>query len=235
MEDGSGPISPGGRGSGLLNTLTLILLSLTIIMLLYFVIILAAPTLPLNPLPPIALLDTPTPPGSPTPTLPPTWTSTPEQIYSPTPRRPTATPTATSTARPTRTPIPTDTPTPSVTPTPTVNVCDTLKLLGPPPGQKYFQYDIVTLTWTFGRTLGPDEHFDVLLDPPAGSMGSIGWADESNPKNKDCGAFCEYDLGTYGVYPGGRFNWTIAVIRTDKDRKVVAQVCKPPDPYFFLH
>ena len=66
-------------------------------------------------------------------------------------------------------------------------------------------------------------------------MASIGWADQADPKNKNCGAFCEFKFGVFGIYPGGRFNWTIGLIRADKNGKVVANVCKAPDPYFFEH
>ncbi len=144
------------------------------------------------------------------PTLPPTWTPTPAQTIKPTPTRPTATPTPSRTPRPTRTPLPTDTPTPSVTPTPTEDLCKSLVLLGPPPAQKYNQYDVPTLVWKFGRVLGPNEHFDVLLDPPGSGMGSVGWADRSDPKNKDCTTYCEFPVAMYQIYPGGRFNWTVA-------------------------
>ncbi len=219
-----------------LDRLTLLLLGFSIFVMLCYIWIFFVPNVIFNPLQPYTLaLSTLAPSLTLGPTLPPTWTPTPAAVYSPTPTRPTGTPTRTNTARPTRTPLPTETPTPSITPTPTENVCNTLKLLGPPPGQKYNQYDAVTITWTFGRALAADEHFDVLLDPPGSGMGSIGWADEADPKNKNCGAYCQYQFGVFGIYPGGRFNWTIGVIRVNKDRKVIANVCSPPTPYFFDH
>jgi hypothetical protein len=219
-----------------LNRLSLLLLGLTIFMILCYGVILIKPDVPFNPFQPYQIaLATLAPSLTPVPTFPATWTPTPAQTIAPTPTRPTQTPTQTRTPRPTRTPLPTETPTPSITPTPTEDVCKTLKLLGPPPGQHYAQYDPVTLTWTFGRALAANEHFDVLLDPPGSGMGSIAWADEADPKNKNCGAYCEFQFGVYGVYPGGRFNWTIGVIRVTKDGKVAGQVCKPPDPYFFEH
>jgi len=223
------------RSSGL-DRLALILIGLTVFTLLCYLAIFIKPDLPFNPLPPyVAQLVTFAPTPTEGPTLPATWTATPVRTAPPSPTRVTATATPTRTPRPTRTPLPTETPTPSITPSPTENVCDTLKLMGPPPGQKYAQYDPVSITWTFGRALGPNEHFDVLLDPPGSGMQSIGWADEVDPKNKNCGAYCEFQFGVWGIYPGGRFLWTVAVIRADKDGKVLGQVCPPPDPYFFEH
>jgi hypothetical protein len=201
--------------SRLLDRFTLLLLGLTIFALLFFSVILIAPGVFFNPFPPYTLaLATLAPTPTVGPTLPPTWTAT---------------------APVTRTPLPTETPTPTVTPTATEDMCKSLKLLGPPPGQHYAQYDPVTVTWVFGRALAANEHFDVLLDPPGSGMSSIGWADEADPKNKNCGAFCEFQFGVWGIYPGGRFNWTIGLIRVNKEGKVIANVCPPPDPYFFEH
>ncbi len=229
--------SAAGRSkSRALDRLTLLLLGLSIFMVLCYLVIFLIPTVPFNPWQPYTLaLSTIAPTPTPAPTLPPTWTPTPAQTIKPTTTRPTDTPEPTRTLRPTRTPLPTDTPTPTITPTPTEDVCKSLKLLGPPPATHYNQYDPVTLTWTFGRALAADEHFDVLLDPPGSGMSSIGWADVSDPKNKNCGAYCQFGFGVYQVYPGGKFLWTIAVIRANKDGKVVANVCRPPDPYFFEH
>jgi hypothetical protein len=235
MAEDKAPTHSVDRRSRAYNTLALALLFLTIFVALCYTLILFVPTVFFNPFPPIqTVAAVPVAMGTPTPTLPPTWTPTP-QTPSPTPTvpRPTPTTSKTPTRPPTRTPLPTDTPTPSITPTPTEDVCKSLQLLGPPPGQQYSQYDNAHLTWRFARPLAADEHFDVLLDPPGSGMGSIAWADEADPKNKDCGSYCEFTVGL-GVYPGGRFNWTIGVIRVNKDRKVVAQVCKPPDPYFFM-
>jgi hypothetical protein len=216
--------------------LTLLLLGLTIFTVLFCAWILINPDVAFNPFKPYTLaLSTLAPTPTVAPTLPATWTATPAVTYAPTPTRPTLTATPTRTLRPTRTPLPTETPTPTVTPTATEDMCKTLKLLGPPPAQHYAQYDPVTVTWVFGRALAANEHFDVLLDPPGSGMASIGWADEANPKNKNCGAFCEFQFGVWGIYPGGRFNWTIGLIRVDKAGKVVANVCPPPDPYFFEH
>jgi hypothetical protein len=216
--------------------LTLLLLGLTIFTVLFCAWIQINPDVAFNPFKPYTLaLSTLAPTPTIAPTLPATWTATPAVTYAPTPTHPTLTPTPTRTLRPTRTPLPTETPTPTVTPTPTEDMCKTLKLLGPPPGQHYAQYDPVTVTWVFGRALAANEHFDVLLDPPGSGMASIGWADEAEPKNKNCGAFCEFQFGVWGIYPGGRFNWTIGLIRADKAGKVVANVCPPPDPYFFEH
>ena len=222
--------------SRLLNRLALLFLGLTIVMVLCYGMIFFVPNVIFNPFPPYDLaLITLEPTATPAPTEIPTWTPTPPVTIPPSPTRPTETPTRTRTPRPTRTPLPTETPTPSITPSPTEDTCKTLKLMGPPPGQHYAQYDPVSLTWTFGRALAPNEHFDVLLDPPGSGMGSVGWADEANPANKNCGAYCEFQLGVYGIYPGGRFNWTIGIIRVDKDRKVIGNVCPPPTPYFFEH
>ena len=219
-----------------LDRLSLLLLGLTIFMLLCYGLIFISPNVIFNPFKPYELsMSTLAPSHTVGPTLPPTWTPTPLTTVAPSPTRPTVTATVTRTPRPTRTPLPTETPTPTITPTPTEDACKSLKLMGPPPGQHYAQYDPVTLTWTFGRALAADEHFDVLLDPPGSGFQSIGWADETNPKNKNCGSFCEFQFGVWGIYPGGRFNWTVGIIRVNKDRKVIAQVCKAPDPYFFEH
>ncbi|HJW83853.1 MAG TPA: hypothetical protein VJ754_06070 [Anaerolineae bacterium] len=222
------------RAARLFNLLTLLFLGLTAVVALWYAGILIAPDSFLNPLRPLPqiVIVTPTPVGTPTQTRPPTWTPSPT-APTPTPR-PSATPSATSTRRPTRTPLPTSTPTPSITPTPTEDVCKTLKLLGPPPGQKFFQYDTPILTWTFGRALAPDEHFDVLIDPPGASRGSVGWADEADPKNKNCGAFCQYRIGLEGIYSGGTFYWTVEIIRVNRDRKVLGTVCPAPEPYMFI-
>jgi hypothetical protein len=218
----------------LYNTLALVLLGLTIFMVLCYGTIFLAPTVFFNPLPPYnQALSTIAPTSTPAPTLPPTWTATPAQTIKPSPTRPTLTPTLTRTPRPTRTPLPTDTPTPSITPTPTEDLCKSLVLLGPPPAQKYNAYDIPTLVWRFGRPLGPNEHWDVLLDPPGSGLGSIAWADRVDPKNKDCTVYCEHKVAITDIYPGGRFNWTIELIRTDKNDKVLGVVCPAPDKFFF--
>lgn len=235
MTQDSGPAKTGKSNSRMLDRLSLGLLGLTIFMLLCYGVIFIAPGVFFNPLPPysqtlVVIAPTPTLVS----TLPATWTATPAVTVPPSPTRPTSTLKPTSTRLPTRTPLPTDTPTPSVTPTPTEDVCKSLVLLGPPPATKYNQYDTVTLVWKFGRPLAANEHFDVLLDPPGSGLGSIGWAD-NDPKNKDCTTYCEYQFGVNGVYPGGRFLWTIAVIRPDKKAGTFTAVCKAPAPYFFEH
>ena len=219
------------RGAQTFNTLTMVFLGLTVVIAAAYAILFVAGPIG-GPLTPEIVVVTPTPIGTLTVTRPPTWTPT--VPPSPTSTRPTPTHTPTRTPRPTRTPLPTDTPTPSVTPTPTEDVCKTLELLGPPPGQKFFQYDVPVLVWTFGRPLQPNEHFDLLLDPPGAGEGSIAWADEAEPKNKNCSPFCEYQVGLNGVYSGGRFLWTVAVIRAGADRRVLGTVCSAPEPYFFL-
>lgn len=223
------------RSERLLNSLTLVFMTLTGIIAAYYVLTFIWPTNPLNPFAPpdqqLVLIVTPTPQGTPTFTPPPTWTITPT---APTPTtRPTSTTRPTITPRPTRTPLPTETETPTETPTATEDICSSLELLGPPPGQKFFQYDIVSLTWKFGRPLEPNEHFDVLLDPPGAGQGSIAWADKSNPANKNCGAFCEYQTGLNGIYSGGRFMWTIAIVRANANDQVTGTVCPAPEPFFF--
>lgn len=222
------------RGARLLNRLTLVFFGLTGLVAIWYALIFVAPDSILNPLrargEPVVVIVTPTPIGTPTQTRPPTWTPSPT-APTPTPR-PTGTATNTSTPRPTRTPLPTSTPTPTVTPTPTEDLCKTFKLLGPPPGARFLQYDTPTFTWTFGRPLAPNEHYDVLLDPPGTGMGSIAWADEADPKNKDCTSYCQYTVGL-SAYSGGRFMWTIGILRVDKNRKVTGTVCPSPPPYFF--
>ena len=61
---------------------------------------------------------------------------------------------------------------------------------------------------------------------------SIAWADEADPKNKDCTSYCQYTVGL-SAYSGGRFMWTIGILRVDKNRKVTGTVCPSPPPYFF--
>jgi hypothetical protein len=218
----------------LFDRLALVFLGLSIFMLLCYGTIFIAPTVFFNPFQPYTVaMSTYAPTQVPRPTLPATWTPTPAVTYKPTATRPTTTATPTRTLRPTRTPLPTDTPTPSVTPTPTEDLCKTLVLLGPPPGQKYNQYDVPKLVWKFGRVLGPNEHFDVLLDPPGSGMRSVGWADREDPKNKDCTTYCEQPVAVYQIYPGGRYNWTVEVIRADKNDKVLGTVCPAPPVYFF--
>ncbi|HEY4691741.1 MAG TPA: hypothetical protein VIK33_20705 [Anaerolineae bacterium] len=219
------------RAAQLLNTLTLVFLALSGVAAVMFTVIFFANTPPAEPQ---LIIVTATPNGTPTETRPPTWTPT--ATFAPTSPRPTATRTQTRTPRPTRTPLPTDTPTPTITPTPTEDVCKTLRLIGPPPGQKFFQYDTPILVWTFGRPLNPDEHFDLLLDPPGAGMGSIAWADEANPADKNCTdspGYCEYQVGLNGVYSGGRFMWTVAIIRASQG-KVLGTVCAAPEPFFFM-
>jgi hypothetical protein len=72
-----------------------------------------------------------------------------------------------------------------------------------------------------------------LLDPPGSAMGSVGWADEIDPKNKDCTTYCELPVAVYEIYPGGRYNWTVAVIRARKDGGVERTVCPAPPVFFF--
>ncbi|HLF28363.1 MAG TPA: hypothetical protein VJG32_18680 [Anaerolineae bacterium] len=218
------------RAARLFNTLTMLLLTLTGVMAAAYALIFI--TNPFGVGAPEVVVVTPTPLGTSTQTRPPTWTPTP--TLAPATVRPTNTPTLTRTPRPTRTPLPTETPTPTITPTPTENVCTTLKLLGPPPGQKFFQYDAPVLVWSFGRPLAPDEHFDLLFDPPGAGQGSIAWADEANPQNKNCSPFCEHQVGLEGVYSGGRFLWTVAIIRANSQRQVTGTVCQAPEPYFFF-
>ncbi len=229
------PVEPK-RGSSGLNILSLIFIGLSILVGLYYALIFFVPSTALNPFPPIQIAQAVVPTiGTPTATFPPTWTPTP--TVPPSTPRPTFTPAPTGTPRPTRTPLPTETPTPSITPTPSPDLCSTLKLLGPPPGQHYNQYDNADLTWTFGRPLTAFEHFDVLVGPPdrrgePTSLSSAAWGDEGDPANKNCTAYCTYTLAL-GDYNGGRANWTVAVLRADKDRKVLGTICKAPPPYFF--
>ncbi len=98
-----------GQKDRLFNTLSLIMLALTVIVILCYILIAINPYLPFNPFPPpprkiaVVATNTPTPTAERSPI--PTWT-------------PTATPTITPTPPPTFTPTPTRTPTP-ITPTPT--------------------------------------------------------------------------------------------------------------------
>lgn len=236
MSEVTNPKQSDKSRARLFNRLALLLLGLTIFMVLCYGTIFILPTVIFNPFPPRSeVLITLAPPPTLAPTLPPTWTPTPAQTIKPTPTRPSETPTPSRTPRATRTPLPTDTPTPSITPTPTEDLCKSLVLLGPPPAQKYFQYDVPTLVWKFGRVLGPNEHWDVLLDPPGGGMRSIAWGDRSDPKNKDCTTYCELPVAINEIYPGGRFNWTVELIRSDSKDKVLGVVCPRPPTFFFEH
>jgi hypothetical protein len=236
MTDATNPNKPAKSRSSLFNRLALLLLGLTIFMILCYGTIYFRPEVFFNPFPPYTqVLSTIAPTATIAPTQIPTWTPTPAQTIKPSPTRPSQTPTPSRTPRATRTPLPTDTPTPSVTPSPTEDLCKSLVLLGPPPAQKYNQYDVPTLVWKFGRALGPNEHYDVLLDPPGSGMGSVGWADRTDPKNKDCTSYCEFPVAINEIYPGGRFNWTIEIIRTDSKDKVLGVVCKAPPVFFFEH
>lgn len=228
------PNKAGKSRARLFNTLTLLLLGLTIFMVLCFVTIFVRPDVGFNPFKPYnQALSTFAPTPTTAPTMIPTWTPTPAQTIRPSPTRPSVTPTPSRTPRATRTPLPTDTPTPSITPTATEDLCKSLVLLGPPPAQKYNAYDLPTLVWKFGRPLGPNEHFDVLLDPPGSGMGSIAWADRVDPRNKDCTTYCEHTFAVTDIYPGGRFNWTIEIIRADSKDKVLGVVCPAPSSFFF--
>ncbi|HTP06965.1 MAG TPA: hypothetical protein VMP08_01850 [Anaerolineae bacterium] len=236
MSEVTNPNKAKKSRASLFNTLTLLLLGLTIFMILCYGTIFFLPSVIFNPFPPYTqVLSTIAPTPTIAPTLPLTWTPTPAETIKPSPTRPSVTPTPSRTPRPTRTPLPTDTPTPSITPTPTEDLCKSLVLLGPPPAQKYNQYDVPTLVWKFGRVLGPNEHWDVLLDPPGSGMGSVGWADRTDPKNKDCTTYCEFPVAVYQIYPGGRFNWTVELIRTDNKDKVLGVVCPRPPTFFFEH
>ncbi len=210
------------RRSRRLDTLSLILLSLTILVGLYYLFIFFVPNTPLNPFAPIVIAEVVIPTATPDEhlVLPPTWTPTPIEP-SPTPRA-TITPAPTDTPRPTRTPLPTETPTPTITPTPSPDLCSTLKLVGPPPGQRYLQYDNAELNWSFGRPLTAFEHFDILVGPPdhhgiATAMSSVSWGDEADPANKNCTSYCTYTLAL-GDYNGGHTVWSVEVISADKDR-----------------
>jgi hypothetical protein len=95
------------KNDRVLNRLTLMLLSLTVVVLACYLIIFLVPAFPLNPWPPIAQaqLMTLAPTQTPRATLPPTWTPTPVQTFQP------------LTTRPPDTPVPTRTPLASRTPT----------------------------------------------------------------------------------------------------------------------
>ncbi len=105
----------------LFNTLTVVMLALTVLTLLYYIALAINPYLPINPFPPatqVAVVVTNTPiPTATKRNLPPTWTPTPTATPTTTPPA-TFTPTATPipTVTPTYTPTPTDTPLPTATP-----------------------------------------------------------------------------------------------------------------------
>ena len=51
----------------------------------------------------------------------------------------------------------------------------------------------------------------------------------------DDGRLSEFPVAINEIYPGGRFNWTIEIIRTDSKDKVLGVVCPAPPVYFFEH
>lgn len=101
----------------LFNILTLVMLSLTLLVIVYYAVVAANPQTPLNPFPPpttISRLAQPARTRTPrSGKLPPTWTPTATPTATPT-NPPTFTPTP---APPTKTPGPTRTPRPTFTPT----------------------------------------------------------------------------------------------------------------------
>lgn len=105
----------------LFNSLTLLMLALTMLTLICYIAIALNPYLPINPFPPAPQMAvvTNTPTATPL-VLPATWTPTPIPTITPTPPATfTATPSATPTPSPTATPIPpTETATPRVTRSP---------------------------------------------------------------------------------------------------------------------
>jgi hypothetical protein len=230
------------------NRLAALILISAGVCLVYYSIVFVAPASLLNPFSPIeiptaastatpaeiAIADTPT--SLPTATNTATPTKLPTATASPTQPAPTITVTLslTQSQTATRAPRPTRTATSTPTITPTPDICTTLKLIAPHIGQHYNQNETAELTWTFGRALEQDEHFNVLLDPPGQGIGSIAWADEDQPQLKNCVTRCIYQLGL-GRYPGGRFNWTIGVIKGGANHQVAAQVCKPPEPFNFTY
>ncbi len=222
----------------LLATLSLILAGIVAV---YYLIIFVIPQSPLNPWSPIELpivvnssevLASSTPEATARPTstatatLAPTSTSTPIEVSPTLIFTPAPTVIFTGTLKPTAKP--------SATITATPDICSTLKLLAPKSGQHYNLNDVAQLSWTFGRALAANEHFDVLFDPPGQGISSLAWADEDQPGLKNCATRCTYSVGL-GRYPGGRFNWTIGVIVAGSDHQVSAQVCKPPDPFNFTY
>lgn len=104
------------------NTVSLIALGLTVLILVFYVLIVVNPTLPINPFPPdperiIVATLTPSPTASRTPAA--TWTATATPTVTPTPP-PSFTPTITPTPEPTVPPTPTATATSTPSPTPRV-------------------------------------------------------------------------------------------------------------------
>lgn len=228
------------RVYNLLATVSLIFAGMVLI---YYSIIFAIPQSPINPFRPIEIPIAVVPnevlaTQAPEATLVPISTSTPTSTPASTPTAapiepsPTISATLALTSPLARTVSPTTRPTASITLTP--DICTTLKLVSPRSGQHYNQNDNADLTWTFGRALQADEHFDVLLDPPGQGISSLVWADEVQPELKNCTTRCTYEVGL-GRYPGGRFNWTIGVIKAGSDHQVAAQICKPPDPFNFTY
>ncbi len=226
----------------LLATLCLILAGIVAI---YYLIIFMIPLSPLNLWSPIELpiaaisdeaqisstteatsVPTPTTTATAVATFMPTSTSTPIEV------RPTITLTQIPTLTVTGTVSPTAKPQATITLTP--DICNTLKLVAPKSGQHYNLNETAQLSWAFGRALATDEHFDVLFDPPGQGINSLAWADEDQPGLKNCTTRCTYSVGL-SRYPGGRFNWTIGVIKSGSDHQVSAQVCKPPDPFNFTY
>jgi len=171
-----------------------------VLMLLAFARLVFRPVVMVGPTPaPTPLVIVVTVPGPPTATLiPPTATlvtpvPTPTQTPMPTATSTqTPTPTATSSPRP-----PTATPTNTLMPTPTQAIYPKPELIS-----AEVRDQIVILEWQWQGQLGPDEHFDVRIykggvrDYEKGA-----WADEPR-----------VELGL-SSWPGGGYQWSVAVIR----------------------
>lgn len=175
----------------LFNQLTLLLLALTPIVLICYLVILVFPSIPLNPLPPIAQLPPAVVPPTGTPTATPTVTPTPRPTNTPT-DMPTATasPTSTPTDLPTNTPEPTiagrrtgptlpPSLTPSSTPTPIVTLSVTKSPYNYTVDVKYQRSQVYGSVWAgvAGLVIGLDhKHQTNILvhlwgDEPVGEQG----------------------------------------------------------------
>jgi hypothetical protein len=162
----------------------------------------------------LAETETPTPTSSVTPTAEatPTPTLTPElptATFTPLPPTATFTPVPPT---PTYTPTP---PTPTVTPTP--STCAPPTLGSPANGAQFEAGQNVVLQWSYSCSLAENEYFDVQIWRDGDPRRGVTWTKDT-----------QYTLDAQ-AYGGGRYNWSIAVVR-GQDGQVQGWVTDPaPD------
>ncbi len=138
----------------------------------------------------------------------------------PTPTPPFTTETTTETATPSLTPTPRATPTPTATLALTTTATPTTRSYPPPQLTPAVNAaGEVILTWSYAGTLASDEWFDVRVwaaGQPAYGIANVKGA--------------SYEIGAN--YPGGDYNWTIAVIRKPNTGPIQTLVVATPTLQF---